>query len=267
MAGEKNTCLRALAAGVAAAGAAAFAVALAARRADLHVLRGGGLVYTVRDPQGRRVRVLRHGGVFQSATYAGEGARGAFGPACLEPVFEYYRAFGSVLAGLPDARRVLVVGGGGCSFPKTVAAERPCARVDVVEVDPCIIDAACRWFYVDEAASIMRDAGGDLRLICADGRAFLEAAPTGSYDMIALDAFCGARPVEALADVGAARACWRALAPGGAVAANVVTPGGDATFLRDLCRAFEGAFGRVDLLPCEDETWGADDNYLVVAHK
>ena len=46
-----------------------------------------------------------------------------------------------------------------------------------------------------------------------------------------------------------------------------VPPGGDATFLRDLCRAFEGAFGRVDLLPCEDETWGADDNYLVVAHK
>ena len=267
MAGEKNTHLRALAAGIAAAGVAALAGAIAAHGAGLHVLRGGGLVYTVRDPEGRRVRVLRRGGVFQSATYVGEGGHGDFDPSCLEPVFEYYRAFGRVLAGLPEARRVLVVGGGGCSFPKLIAAERPGARVDAVELDPCVIDTAHCWFYVDEAASIMRDASGDLRLICADGRAFLETAPTGSYDMIALDAFCGARPVAALSDEGAARACWRALAPGGVVAANVVTPGGDAAFLRDVCRAFERVFGRADLLPCEDEVWGADDNYLVVARK
>lgn len=263
MAGEKNTrpWLPALAGavgavvGIAAAGSAARAW----RRLDLHLLRDGGAVYTVLDPEGEPVRVLRRGGVFQSATYLGEK--------CLEPVFEYYRAFGRVLAGVPDARRALVIGGGGCSFPKLLAAERPDAHVDVVEIDPCVIDAARRWFYVDKAASRMRSYGGDLRLVCADGRAFLDAAPTGSYDMIALDAFCGASPVALLADDGTARACWRALVPGGAVAANVVTPAGDATFLRDLCRTFEAVFGQVDLLPCEDEVWGADDNYLVVARK
>ena len=68
-----------------------------------------------------------------------------------------------------------------------------------------------------------------------------------------------------LADEGCARACWRALTPGGVVAANVVTPAGDATFLRDLCCAFEAVFGQVELLPCEDDAWGADDNYLMVA--
>ena len=70
---------------------------------------------------------------------------------------------------------------------------------------------------------------------------------------------------ELLADEGCARACWRALTPGGVVAANVVTPAGDATFLRDLCCAFEAVFGQVELLPCEDDAWGADDNYLMVA--
>lgn len=256
MAGKKNMRVAALAAGVVAAGAAAAATC-ALRRLDPHPLRGGGLVYTTRGPQGEPVRVLRRGGVFQSATYLGEK--------CLEPVFEYYRAFGDVLGRAPEARRVLVVGGGGCSFPKLMALERPCARVDVVEIDPCVVDAARRWFYVDEAARRMRDNGGDLRLVCADGRAFLDAAPTASYDMIALDAFAGAAPVAALADEGCARACRRALAPGGVVAANVVTPAGDAAFLRDLCCAFEAVFGRVELLPCEDAAWGADDNYLMVA--
>lgn len=259
MPGEKNMRAAALLAGAALAGGVAAAAVAAWRRLDPHSLRGGGLVYTTRGPEGGPVRVLRRGGVFQSATYLGEK--------CLEPVFEYYRAFGRVLEGLPEARRVLVVGGGGCSFPKLVAAERPCAHVDVVEVDPCVIDAAERWFYVDEAAHRMQEAGGDLRLVCADGRAFLESAPTASYDMIALDAFAGASPVAALADGGCARACRRALAPGGAVAANVVTPGGDATFLRDLCRAFEAVFGQVELLPCEDDAWAADDNYLMLARR
>lgn len=262
MAAEKNTRPWALAAGTAlglAAGAAAAAVAAVVRRVDPHPLRGGGLVYTVAGPDGEPVRVLRRGGVFQSATYLGEK--------CLKPVFEYYRAFGRVLEGLPDARRVLVIGGGGCSFPKLVADKRPSARVDVVELDPCVIDAARRWFFVDEAERRMRDAGGELRLVCSDGRVFLDAAPTASYDMIALDAFCGSDPVASLAGTDAARACWRALTPGGAAAANVVTPGGDATFLRDLSCAFEQVFGQVELLPCEDEAWAADDNYLLVARK
>ena len=139
MAGKKNMRAAALAAGVVVA-----ATACALRRLDPHPLRDGGLVYTTRGPQGEPVRVLRRGGVFQSATYLGEK--------CLEPVFEYYRAFGDVLGRASGACRVLVVGGGGCSFPKLVALERPCARVDVVEIDPCVVDAAGRWFYVDEAA-------------------------------------------------------------------------------------------------------------------
>ena len=49
------------------------------------------------------------------------------------------------------------------------------------------------------------------------------------------------------------------------MATNVATPAGDAAFLRDLCCAFEAVFGRVELLPCGDDAWGVDDNYLMVA--
>ena len=67
MAGKKNMRAAARAAGVVVA-----ATACALRRLNPHPLRDGGLVYTTRGPQGEPVRVLRRGGVFQSATYLGE---------------------------------------------------------------------------------------------------------------------------------------------------------------------------------------------------
>ena len=44
-----------------------------------------------------------------------------------------------------------------------------------------------------------------------------------------------------------------------------MTPGGDASFLRDFQCSLETAFARVELVPCCDDDWGADDNYLLVA--
>ena len=77
MAGKKNMRAAALAAGVVVA-----ATACVLRRLDPHPLRDGGLVYTTRGPQGEPVRVLRRGGVFQSATYLGEK--------CLEPAVSWW---------------------------------------------------------------------------------------------------------------------------------------------------------------------------------
>lgn len=251
-------------------------IAKTVRDLDLHVVRGGlhpVLAYTVRDSAGEPVRVLRSGGVYQSATYVGRRR--------MEPVFEYYRAFGRVLeeatARVGAAPRVLVIGGGGCSFPKLASTIAPAARMDVVEIDPAVIDAARRWFFVDEAAAAMRAAGGELCLICAEGRAFLDAACLAQkrYDLIVLDAFAGARPVESLATPEAAAAYAQLVGardPGagggsaarGMVAANVVTPGGDAAFLRDLQTALERSFAQVELVPCADDEWSGDDNYLLV---
>ncbi len=235
---------------------------------DLHFVRLGWpptVVHNVKDSAGRTVRVLRTGGVFQSATYVGEKR--------LEPVFEYYRAFGRALgehlSHYPAEKNVLLIGGGGCSFPKLVAARWPERALDVVEIDPAVIAAAKRWFYADEAADLMRDAGGDLRFICADGLAFAQqaAARGRRYGFIALDAFTGADPVESLATPEAAALYVRLLAPGGTLCANVVTPGGDASFLMRFQTALEAAFDQVNLVCCADDEWGSDDNFLLVAKR
>lgn len=250
------------AAAVGVAGLAAAGAAVAARATDAHLVRGAlgtVLVYTRRYGDEGRVRVLRSGGVFQSATYLDERR--------MEPVFAYYRALERVFEVVPHARRVLVVGGGGFAFPKLVAARHPGVTVDVVELDPKVIEVARRWFFLDEAVALARSGGGDLRVVCDDGRSVLDRALPGSYDAVVLDAFVGAEPVRALATVEAARAARTALGPGGALVANVVSRGcgSDVSFLRSHVGSLLEAFSNVAVAPAADEGRSDEDNYLVVA--
>ena len=210
------------------------------------------------DDAGEPVRVLRTGGVLQSATHLGERR--------MEPVFEYYRAFGRLFELRPDARRILAVGGGGFAFPKLVAARHPGVRMDVVEIDPAVIRAAHRWFFLDDAIALARANGGDLRVICDDGRAFLEGEP-GPYDAVVLDAFVGEKPVRSLATVEALRLARRALAPGGLLLMNVVSRDGGAnvSFLRSMVATALVAFPNVKVLLATDATHAEEDNYLLVA--
>ena len=230
-------------------------------RARPHVVRtmsGIALVYTTRDASGGRVRVLRTGGVYQSATHL--GARR------MEPVFEYYRAFGRLFDLRPDARQLLAIGGGGFAFPKLVAAEHPGVRTDVVEIDPAVVRIARRWFYLDDAVALARAGSGDLQVICDDGRRFLEREP-GPYDAVILDAFVGETPVRSLATVGALRLVRRALAPGGLCLMNVVScaNGTDVSFLRSVVATALVAFDHVKVVPATDDSHAAEDNYLLVA--
>ena len=273
-------------------------------------------------PDGSPVRVLKLGGVFQSATYTHERP--------FEPVFEYYRAFDTVLEhpvgaaleddspdGFPpcgasasfadtahssdtaarplaaetsdapdckrtdfaDSRRVLVLGGGGFAWPKHVLATHPEVSLDVVEIDPAIIRIARKHFFLDEAIEKFDPVHARLRLICDDGRAFLENAAESSqrsygvrpeamrYDAIVNDAFSGAEPVRSLATVEAAQAAKACLIPGGLYAANVVSDfdRANVAFLRDLTATLAKAFAHVHIIPCPDEDFGGEDNYLVIA--
>ena len=243
---------------------AAAAIAAAARAFALHephllrTMSGPALVYTTRRGLGEPARVLRTGGVYQSATYLGERR--------MEPVFEYYRAFGRLFELRPDARHVLAIGGGGFAFPKLVAARHPGVRMDVVEIDPAVVRAAHRWFFLDDAIALACASGGDLRVICDDGRSFLEGAP-GPYDAVVLDAFVGEKPVRSLATVEALRLARSALAPGGLLLMNVVScdGGADVSFLRSMVATALVAFPEVKVLLATDATHAGEDNYLLVA--
>lgn len=80
----------------------------------------------------------------------------------------------------PDEQRVLVIGGGGYTFPRCVKTLIPTARVEVVEIDPVVTDVAVHWMGYDPSLATSYHM---------DGRQFVsERAEAGSYDVVTLDA-------------------------------------------------------------------------------
>ncbi len=95
-------------------------------------------------------------------------------------VFAYTQYFHLGPVANPDVANVLFVGGGGFSGPKSFLATYPNVHVDVVEIDPDVIDVAYRFFEVKQDPR--------LTVYNEDGRVYLSET-TKYYDMIVLDAY------------------------------------------------------------------------------
>ncbi|HVE70406.1 MAG TPA: fused MFS/spermidine synthase [Thermoanaerobaculia bacterium] len=80
----------------------------------------------------------------------------------------------------PNAKRILVIGLGGGTAARQFPHYYPEVEVDVVDVDPVVVDVAQRYFGVKPSAR--------LRLHTGDGRTFLKRA-TQKWDLIVLDAY------------------------------------------------------------------------------
>jgi spermidine synthase len=80
----------------------------------------------------------------------------------------------------PEQERVLIVGLGGGSMVHFLKKFDPELKVDVVEIDPAVVDIARRFFGVT--------TGGNVKIITADAFKYL-AGETPKYDVIYMDAF------------------------------------------------------------------------------
>ncbi len=95
-------------------------------------------------------------------------------------VFTYTQYFHLGPLANPVAQSVLFVGGGGFSGPKSFLATYPSIHVDVVEIDPDVIETAYRYFNLTTDAR--------LTVHNEDARLYLSQT-TNSYDLIVLDAY------------------------------------------------------------------------------
>lgn len=195
------------------------------------------------------MRLLNVNGTFQSVCYLPDDLR--FELAC-----EYHRAMASVIEGLARRAagrdvRVMVMGGGGYSLPKYLAAYVPAARTDVVEVDPAITAIAREFFFLDEClekTGAQKD--GRLHLVNDDAWAFVRAA-TEPYDVIVNDAFSGKRPLGPLTSSEGASVVRSRLAENGVYLANVrcTCEGRGSGPLREVEEAFGREFAHVGYVP------------------
>ena len=103
--------------------------------------------------------------------------------------FEYARRLGHVLDTVAEPGRpldVLHLGGGALTLPRYLAATRPGSRQDVVEADRGLLELVVEHLPVGP-----RTPGS--RCTRADARAWLEAAPADSADVLVADVFGGSR--------------------------------------------------------------------------
>jgi hypothetical protein len=114
--------------------------------------------------------------------------------------FEYLRWIRILLRAF-RARRVIHVGGAGCTLPRALLSEDHGSRHEVIEIDGHLLEFA-------RAHLGLRTQPG-LKLRVADGRAAVGEHPDESADAIVIDAFVGARVPRHLVTVEALTDCAR----------------------------------------------------------
>lgn len=228
---------------------ALIAVALAASacaraRADSRVLFEGDSEYNhlLVEEDGRGVRSLsfERGGAIQSAIRVGLP---------LDLQLAYTKSAMAVLAMVPEPRRILIVGLGGGAMPMFLRALYPGALIEVVDIDPKVVELARRFFRFREDEK--------LKASVADGRAYVEAAEPG-YDLIFLDAYGRSQIPRHLATLEFLAQVRRKLGPKGAVIGNVWS-GESNELYAPMVRTYQRAFGEI----CDLDVPGAGNRILL----
>jgi spermidine synthase len=144
---------------------------------------------------------------------AGEGRQSVvrFGdPRHLE--MPYARILPASLAFAPDPARMLILGLGGGTLPGFFHSHFPQLNIDVVELDPGVVQVAKEFCGFKEDSRMHVHIG--------DGRDFVESS-SGGYDVIILDCFDTDSIPAHLSTVEFLRHVRKALSPKGIAVANV----------------------------------------------
>ncbi|MDI3407539.1 spermidine synthase [Streptomyces cavernicola] len=156
--------------------------------------------------------------------------------------FEYARRLAHVLDLAADDGQPLHavhLGGGALTLPRYLAATRPGSVQEVIEADRGLAE------LVAEELPLAPDSG--IRTHHADARAWLEAAPDDSADVVVGDVFGGSRVPAHLTTLDYARQAERVLRPDGVYLANLADSAPFA-FLRSQLATFQEVFEELLLI-------------------
>jgi spermidine synthase len=144
-----------------------------------------------------------------------------------------------------------MVGLGGGAFPRFLRWRFPHLSIDIVEIDPAVVEIAKSHFGFREDAH--------MRTYVADGRRFIESR-AGEYDIVFLDAYGIDNVPYHLATREFLQSVRTALTPGGVVVSNLWDPNSNPLYA-SMVQTYRAVFPEVTIMRAPD-----DDNRLVIAH-
>lgn len=157
-----------------------------------------------------------------------------------ELYFNYTRYYALGPKFVPNAKSVLMLGGGGYSVPKWLLSSKSgmpdSLQVNVVELDPVMTALASKIFALpnDRRLSIHHE----------DARSFLNTQ-TKQYDLVFVDVFNSHYSIPFhMGTLEAAKAMRRAVAPGGALLMNIISAveGEDGRVFQSIWQALDKEF-------------------------
>ncbi len=206
--------------------AAALAVALVSPAAEKTLYKKQSAYSTIvvtEDEQGLRTLWFEENGARQSVVKVGD-------PDHLDLAYAKVMPVGLALVERP--RRVLIIGLGGGTIPMFLHKHYPKTTIDVVDIDPDVVDVAKRYFGFREDAT--------LRAHVVDGRRFIEKC-RDPYDIIFLDAFSAENIPYHLATREFLQAVRKAVTPEGVVVSNVWSRGVNSLY-DSMVRTYQDVF-------------------------
>ncbi len=126
--------------------------------------------------------------------------------------FEYMRWIAAAVEPLAPGKRLLHLGGGGCSLPRYFADVWPDSHNTVIELDGRLGTLVRELFDVPAAPRV--------KIRAAEARVATEGFGRGRFDVIIRDVFAGATTPRSLTTVEFYQHCHRVLTPGGLFVAN-----------------------------------------------
>ena len=193
------------------------------------------------------VRYMLIGDGCESATYIEEDKK-------YELVVPYTRYYDLMYEADIDMGHVLMIGGGGYSYPKYSVSHHTETSINVVEIDEQITELSKKYFYLDDALEDFNTEGKTrLNIINEDGKVYVNTSKT-AYDAILNDAFTGTTPVESLTTLETVERIHEMLNPGGVYLSNIIgsRSGDDSKFLGAEVNTISQVFGYVYIIPCGD---------------
>lgn len=152
-------------------------------------------------------------------------------------ILEYTRLVfsGLLINDRPEA--ILIIGLGGGVIPRAFNRYFPEAKIDVVDIDPDVLDVAEKYFLFK--------TGENISTHISDGRVFVEDIINknlpAKYDIIILDAFDSTSIPGHLLTKEFLELIARIMTPEGVIAANVLS---DNSLFNSIIKTYRKVFGR-----------------------
>ena len=181
-------------------------------------------------------------------------------------VFPYNNYYDYMFATETSISTTLLIGGGGFTYPRHFLHMQDQASMDVVEIDPKVVEIAYEYFDLAELTQDYSTTGKRLNIFIEDGRVYLNRT-LKKYDAILNDSFTGAMPALILTTIECIQKIKSCLTANGLYMTNIIgsLEGKYSRFLHAEVNTLKQVFQNVYIIPCATTQEDVDQNIMVIA--